>query len=157
MRTLALILALAVTGGVASAAPRPRSERGVTIASASDASPGALDTSARKRHADIVRQALLDVLHRSGGDVRLAGIAPRQIDAAVVSWRVARRGHGAEVTAELRIIVCDGHGKMLSILTGKAMVTGAPGQIAQLREQALAEAVGGMTRNLTTQLARTTS
>ena len=157
MRSLALILALAVTGSVASAAPRPRSERGVTIASASDASPGVLDTRARKRHAEIVRQALLDVLHRSGSDARHAGIAPRQIDAAVVSWRVTPRGRTTNVSAQIRIVVCDGHGKMLSILTGRATVTRAPGQIAQLREQALAEAVGGMTANLTTQLARTTS
>ncbi len=157
MRTLALVLVLAVTGGVASAAPRPRGERGVTIASASDASPGVLDTSARKRHAEIVRHALLDVLRRSGSDTRLAGIAPRQIDAAVVSWRVTPRGRGTDVSAQIRIVVCDGHGKMLSILTGRATVTGAPGQIAQLREQALAEAVGGMTANLTTQLARNVS
>lgn len=157
MRTLALILALAVTGSVASAAPRPRSERGVTIASASDASPGVLDARARKRHAEIVRQTLLDVLHRSGADARLAGIGPRQIDVSVVSWRVTPRGRGTEVSAQLRIVLCDGHGKMLSILTGRATMSGAPGQVAQLREQVLAEAVLGMTTTLTSQLARAVS
>lgn len=157
MRTLALILAVAVFGGVACAAPRPRSERGVTIASASDASPGVLDASARKRHTEVVRQALLDVLHRSGSDARLAGIGPRQLDAAVVSWQVARRGRDTAVSAELRVVVCDSHGKMLSILTGRATVTGAPGQVEQLREQALVEAVRAMTANLTTQLARAVS
>lgn len=157
MRSLAIIvaLALAVAGGVASAAPRSREEHGVTIASASDASPGTLDTSARKRHVEILRQALLAVLRRSGADARLAGTGPRQIDVAVVSWRVTPRRRAADVSAELRLVVCDGHGRMLAILTGRATVSGAPKQIAQLREQALAEAVGGMTRNLELQLSRT--
>jgi hypothetical protein len=159
MRTLALVLALAVTaiGSVAGAAPRPGSERGVTIASASDASPGRLDPRTRKRHAEIVRQTLLDVLRRSGTDVRLAGIGPRQIDVAVMSWRVTPRVRGTEVSVQLRIVVCDGHGKILSMLTGRATMSGAPGQVAQLREQVLAEAVLGMTTPLTSQLARAVS
>ena len=114
-------------------------------------------TRARKRHAEIVRQTLLDVLRRSGADTRLAGIGPRQIDVAVVSWRVTPRARSTGVSAELRIVVCDGHGRMLSILTGRATVSGAPGQIAQLREQALAEAVLGMTATLTSQLTRAVS
>jgi hypothetical protein len=48
---------------------------------------------------------------------------------------------------------------MLSIVTGRATVSapsrGAP--IAELREQALAEAVGAMSRSLHSQLVRATS
>jgi hypothetical protein len=159
MRTLVLAVALSVVGTAASAAPRPRDEHVVTIASSSDDSPGVLDAHARKRHGEIVRRALLDVLQRSGADVRHAGIEPRQIDVTIVAWRVTHAATQISVAAELRIVVCDARGRMLSIVTGRATVT-APSRaapIAALREQALAEAVGAMTRTLQSQLARAIS
>ena len=159
MRPIALVIALCVAGSSAIAAPRPRSEHAVTIASASDDSPGVLDAHARKRHGEIVRRALLDVLQRSGADVRHAGMEPRQIDVAVVAWRVTLTAAALSVAAELRVVVCDGRGRMLSIVTGRATVS-APSRgarITELREQALAEAVGAMSRSLPSQLARATS
>jgi hypothetical protein len=163
MRALALAIAVFVAGSViphrANAAPRPRSERAVTIASASDDSPGALDAHARKRHGEIVRRAMLDVLQRTGADVRHAGMEPRQIDVAVVAWRVTQAAADLSVGAELRVVVCDAHGRMLSIVTGRATVSvpSRGARIAELREQALAEAVGAMSRSLQSQLARATS
>jgi hypothetical protein len=158
MKTLALVVALAMIGGVAAAAPRPRGERGVAIASSGDASPGVLDAHTRQRHGEIVRRALLDVLHRSGADVRHAGIGPRQLDVAIVGWRVVSRAARIDVTADLRVVLCDDHGKMLSILSGRATVSAPHGtNLDELREQALTEAVGGMTRTLQAQLERTTS
>jgi len=55
-------------------------------------------------------------------------------------------------------VICDDQGKMLSIVTGRARIS-APGhtRIAELREQAVAEAVGGMMQTLQSQLDRTTS
>lgn len=159
MRALAVVVALVCTADVALAAPRPRGDVGVTIASSSDASPGVLDAHARRRHGEIVRRALLDVLHRSGADVRHAGIGPRQIDAAVVAWHVAPSPAELTVSAELRVVLCDERGKMLSIVTARASVS-APrrgAQLVELREQALAEAVGSMSRSLQSQLARATS
>jgi hypothetical protein len=159
MRALFLVLALSAVGASASAAPRPRSERAVTIASSSDDSPGVLDAHARKRHGEIVRRALQDLLQRSGADVRHAGNEPRQIDVAVVAWRVTQAAAQISVAAELRVVVCDRSGKMLSIVTGRATVF-APTRgaaVAELREQALAEAVGAMSRSLHAQLVRTTS
>lgn len=159
MRTLVLALALSAVGTAASAAPRPRNEHAVTIASSSDDSPGVLDAHARRRHGEIVRRALQDLLQRSGADVRHAGTEPRQIDVAVVAWRVTQAAAQISVAAELRVVVCDGTGKMLSIVTGRATVSapsrGAP--ITELREQALAEAVGAMSRSLNAQLVRATS
>jgi hypothetical protein len=158
VRTLVLVIALSIVGTAASAAPRPRNERAVTIASSSDDSPGVLDAHTRKRHGEIVRRALLDVLQRSGADVRHAGIEPRQIDVAVVAWHVTQTGRQISVAAELRIVVCDDRGKMLSIVTGRAIVS-APNRatpIAELREQALAEAVGAISRSLQSQLVRAT-
>jgi hypothetical protein len=158
MRTLALVVALAVSGGAAAAAPRPRSEYGVTIASSGDDSPGVLDVHTRRRHGEIVRRALLDVLHRWGANVRHDGIAPRQLDAAIIAWHVASSASRTDVSAELKVVLCDDHGKMLSIMTGRATVSAPRGNVrlAELREQVLAEAVGGMTRSLQSQLDRTT-
>jgi hypothetical protein len=77
---------------------------------------------------------------------------PAEID--VHCWSPTTR-----VGAELRVVVCDAHGRMLSIVTGRATVS-APSRgarIAELREQALAEAVGAMSRSLQSQLARASS
>ena len=159
MRTWAVVAALVVTANLATAAPRPHDEVGVTIASSGDESPGVLDAHARKRHGEIVRRALLDVLRRSGADVLHAGIAPRQIDVAVVAWRVTPTEHRLDVSAELRIVICDEHGKMLSLMTGRASisVSSRSASLEALREQVLAEAVGGMARSLQSQFDRATS
>jgi hypothetical protein len=159
MKPLALVVALAMTGSAAGAAPRAHSERGVTIVSSGDASPGVLDAHTRRHHGEIVRRALLDVLHRSGADVRRVGVAPRQLDVAIVAWRVASTASRTEVSAELKLVLCDDHGKILSIVTGRASVSGPRGtdRLAEFREQALTEAVGGMTRSLQAQLDRATS
>ena len=158
MRSLAIVLAIAVTASLASAAPRRRGDTGITILSSSDASPGVLDPHARQRHGEILRRALLAVLHRSGIDARHAGIPGRQIDISITAWRVASAASRIDVSTVLRVVICDDQGKMLSIVTGRARVS-APGQteIAELREQAVAEAVGGMTRSLQSQLDRATS
>jgi hypothetical protein len=159
MRAIAFAIALSVAGSAATAAPRPRNEHAVMIASASDDSPGVLDAHARRRHGEIVRRALLDVLQRSGADVRHGGMEPRQIDVAVVAWHVTQAAAALSVGAELRVVVCDPRGRMLAIVTGRATVS-APShgaRIAELREQALAEAVGAMSRSLHAQLARATS
>ena len=64
-----------------------------------------------------------------------------------------------DVSAELKVVLCDDHGKMLSIVTGRATVSAPRGKvrIAELREQALTEAVGGLTHSLQSQLARAAS
>ena len=131
----------------------------MTIASASDDSPGVLDAHARKRHGEIVRRALHDVLQRAGAEVRYAASGARQLDAAVVAWHVAQDAAQLSVSAELRVVVCDERGKMLSIVTGRASVSSPirGARLAELREQALAEAVGALSRSLPSQLARTTS
>jgi hypothetical protein len=160
MRIFPVLIAMAVTGSLAAAAaaaPGLRGRPGVTIASASDASPGRLASHERERHAEIVRQALRDVLHRSGADVRRGGMPMRQIDVSVVGWNVATLAGRIDVSAVLRLVICDDHGRMLSIVTGRASVSGRSTQLAALREQVLAEAIGGMTRQLASQLARATS
>ena len=162
MRALLLVVAISLVAAaptVVSAAPQLQGERGVTIASTSDDSPGVLDAHARRRHGEIVRRALHDMLRRSGADVRHAGIRVRQIDAAVVAWRVAQDAAQLSVSAELRVVVCDERGKMVAIVTGRASVSSPVrgARLAELREQALAEAVGAMSPSLPPALARATS
>jgi hypothetical protein len=162
MRALLLVVAIplvAAATSAANAAPHLRGKRGVTIASASDDSPGVLDAHARRQHGEIVRRALHDVLQRSGADVRYAGIGVRQIDAAVVGWRVVQDAAQLSVSAELRVVVCDERGKMLAIVTGRASVSSPvrSARLAELRAQALAEAIGAMSRSLSPALARATA
>ena len=154
MRSLAVL----VIAAIALAAPRvvdAQPSVAVMIASAGDSSPGALDADARGHHAEIVRRALRDVLRRSGAEVRLAGIGARHLDVAVVDWKITPGAGQTEVAVKLRVIVTDDHGRMLSILTGRAQIS-TPGKVAvaQLRDEAIAEAVKGMTAALQAQLAR---
>lgn len=151
MRTLVLAVALATMAHVASAGP----PLGVLIASSNDSSPGMLDARARVQHREIVRRTLLDVLHRSGADVRPPGSGLRRLDVAIVAWHVTPSTDRVDVAVELRVVICDEHGRMLSILTGRGRIS-APDRapLPGLREQVLAEAIRGMSPSLQSQLVR---
>ncbi|HEY0195528.1 MAG TPA: hypothetical protein VGC42_30650 [Kofleriaceae bacterium] len=127
----------------------------VMIASSSDSSPGTLDAHARGQHGQIVRQALHDVLRRTGAEVRLMASGVRRLDVAVTGWKIATLARQIDVAVEMRVIVVDQHGRMLSILTGRAKITAAEATpLAELRAQAIAEAIRGMTPALQAQLRR---
>lgn len=160
MRTLALalIVALIAPASIAVAQPRHAAASGAAIASSSDQSPGVLDAHARKRHGEIVRRALLDVLHRSGTNLRHAGAGAHKIDIAVVAWRVVPAGRELSMSVELRAVVCDERGRILAIVIGRASMSApARARLPALREQLLAEAVAGMSRSLQSQVGRATS
>lgn len=159
LRLIAVLVTMIAVSPLAAAAPGPPGPSAITIKSASDASPGVLDARTRMRHGQIARRALTDVLRRSGADVRHVGVPLRQIDISIVAWRIAPVRQGIDVSTELRVVICDERGKILSIVTGRARVS-APDRnapIVELREQAVAEAVGGMSRSLQSQFARATS
>lgn len=155
MRSLVVPLLAAIGLVVAPHVAGAQPTVAVMISSTVDHSPGQLDARVRGQHGEIARRTLRDVLRRSGADVRLAAIGARKLDVSVVKWKIAPSGPQLDVTVELRVIVADEHGRMLSILTGRAKVS-APGEtpIAQLREEAIAEAVRGMTPALQAQLRR---
>lgn len=139
----------ALVAGDAVAAPA----RGVSVMTAFDASPDRLDAGARELHGRIARRAATETLHRRGIGARRTGPVYRQLDVTVIRWRVARTGGRTDVTAEIRVVLCDGHGRMLSIANGKATASGLDGEIAALREQAIAEGVGHLVARLGPQLA----
>ena len=99
----------ALVAGVAGAEP---GAGGVSVMTACDASPERLDVEARKAHGQIARRAATETLDRSGILARHGAAASRQLDVSVTRWRVASIGGRTDVTAELRVVLCDGMGKM---------------------------------------------
>ena len=124
---------------------------------ACDSSPDRLDVHARKLHGQIARRAAIETLHRGGIAARRAGTAARQLDVSVIHWRVASTGSRTDVTAEIRVVLCDHNGRMLSIVNGKATASGLSAQLTLLREQAIAEGVGHLVGKLGAQLARSSA
>ncbi|HEV7558550.1 MAG TPA: hypothetical protein VGO00_23935, partial [Kofleriaceae bacterium] len=106
------------------------------VTSACDSSPGQLDAATRKLHGEIARRALTNSLDKNSVVVE----GKRQLDVSVTSWLVSIAGSRTDVTAEVRIVICDAHGKMLSIVHGKAKVTAYRAKVDDLRRQAIAEA-----------------
>jgi hypothetical protein len=143
VRAIAIIVAL-LAGGVATA----DGINVAVVASACDSSPGHLDAQTRKHHGEIARRAVTTSLHDSHAEIA----RPTQLDVSVIGWTVSTVGSRTDVTAEVRIVICDGHGKMLSIVHGKATVTAHHARVADLREQAISEAVGGLSPQLRSQL-----
>jgi hypothetical protein len=142
---------------------QPQPQIFVTISSAVDHTPGS--PSEHARNADTIRRVLLSALARTPqltstvADVRRFGLDVRKIDIEVVSLRVARIGDDIEVSAQLRLVVCDEHNHMLSILSGGASAK-RPARLARadqldgLRRDALEGAVHGMFAPLRTHLLR---
>jgi hypothetical protein len=159
MRILASILPSIVLCGLVCmsttdlADARPARDANVSVMTARDSSPERLDVEARRHHGQIARRAATESLALHGIDAR-AGAADGQLDVSVTHWRIASAGRRADVTAEIRIVLCDRNGRMRSIVNGKATVTGDPAQLAELRELAIDEGVRHLVARLGTQLAQ---
>lgn len=143
MRIISGLLAIVLATGVATA-----DGVNIQVASACDSSPGQLDQQTRKHHGDLARQALATSIEREHFDIS----GKRQLDVSVTKWSVATINGKTQVTAEVRIVVCDGQSKMMSIVHGKATVIAANTKIEELRRQAIDEAVASLTRSLHSQL-----
>lgn len=160
MRTLASILpSIALCGLVCAftaddASARPAHDAGVSVMTARDSSPERLDADARRHHGQIARRAATESLALHGIGARRTGTTDGQLDVSVTHWRVASTARRADVTAEIRIVLCDRSGRMLTIVNGKATVSGAPADLAALRELAIDEGVRHMVARLGPQLAQ---
>ena len=143
VRAIAIIVACALAGGVAGA-----DSINVMVTSACDSSPGHLDARTRKLHGEIARRVLKNSLDRDRVQVE----GKRQLDISVTSWQVSTAGSRTVVSAEIRIVICDEHGKMLSIVHGKATVTAYHAKVDDLCCQAIAEAIESSSRGLRSQL-----
>jgi len=143
MRIISGLLAIVLAAGVATA-----DGVNIMVASACDSSPGQLDAQTRKHHGELARRALASSIEREHFD--LAG--KRQLDVSVTKWTVVTSGNKTTVTAEIRVVVCDGRARMLSFLRGKATVIAVNTKLDELRRQAIDEAVASLGRSLHSQL-----
>jgi hypothetical protein len=137
----------------------------VVIKSASDDSPGTHDRTARKLHAEYLKNTMATALR---SDVTVTGLADeaakfnldlRTLDLSVVKLELRTVGTMVEVEAQLRLAISDETGKMLSFLSGGAMVqvsrkTYSPRHLPQLRQEALDNAVHGLFAKLLDHLRR---
>jgi hypothetical protein len=143
----------------------------VVVKTSSDESPGTADQDARKVHADIVRQALVDEcgthaqVTLAADDAQRWSLDTHQVDLSVVKLDVITGDAGVEVDAQLRLAISDRNGKMQSFLTGGAKVTlprarvsSDPGRyLPQLEREALDNAMRGMFDKLLAHLRKTSS
>ena len=139
----------------------------VLVKSSSDDSPGNADKATRKTDADIVKQALVDSF-KAAPQVTLAqadaqrwGLDPRALDLSVTKLEITRDGGMIEVAAELRLAISDNSGKMLSFVSGGAMVQVPAGKfnprfLPSFRKQALEGAMQGLFDKLLDHLRQTT-
>lgn len=127
----------------------------VRVNSSTDESPGVADRATRKRHAEIVRQALerecaaTDEVTTAAPEAARLGLAARHIDASVVHLRITGSGATVEVDARLRLAISDASGKLLSFVSGGAKLKVprhklTAGHLPQLRREALEGATRGM-------------
>ncbi|HWU86867.1 MAG TPA: HEAT repeat domain-containing protein, partial [Kofleriaceae bacterium] len=147
----------------------PEPDLYVMVNSSADDSPGKTDKSARKVHADIIRQTLIDqcksnpVITTTDSEARRLGLDPRHIDLSVVKMEVATVGEFVEIDAQLRLAISDANGKLLSFLSGGAKVQVPKHKfdaryLPNLRREALENAMRGMFDKLLAHLRdRTTS
>jgi hypothetical protein len=143
----------------------------VVVKTSSDESPGNSDQDARKVHADIVRQALVDEcgshaqVTLAATDAQRWSLDTRQVDLSVIRLDVTNDDAGVEVDAQLRLAISDRNGKMQSFLTGgakvslpRAKVSSDPSHyLPQLEREALENAMQGMFDKLLAHLRKTSS
>ena len=143
----------------------PHPDLYVVIKSSNDESPGRLDKAARKLHGDVLRNALASSLRgdalvtTTAADATRFGLDARIIDLSVVKIEQREIGATVEIEAQVRVAVSDQRGRMLSILSGGAMVQVAKRRfdaryLPSLRQEALENAVRGMFEKLVAHLRR---
>ena len=151
--------------GHAPRAVAPRPDLYVVIKSASDDSPGKADKRTRKAHADKLREVMLREMRKdtsitnTSSDASRYDLDARHLDLSVVKLEYRVNGGMIEVEAELRLAISDDTGRMLSFVSGGAMVTVAKrtfnqGYLPQLRAEALDNAVQGLFTKLVQQMRR---
>ncbi|HEY4182754.1 MAG TPA: HEAT repeat domain-containing protein [Kofleriaceae bacterium] len=135
----------------------------VLVNSTTDDSPGKLDKTTRKGHADLLRDTLASSFKSAAlvttvaADAQRWGLDPRHLDVSVTKLEVGQAGGYVEVEAQLRLAISDDDGKMLSFLSGGAKVQVPKGTfnakyLPQMRKEALENAMRGMFDKLLAQL-----
>ncbi len=138
----------------------------VRVRSTTDESPGKADPKARKAHEQVLRDTLLDevtaasLLTADADDAKKRSLTSCQIDISIVRLDTKTHGGVIEVEAMLRLTISDQRGKMLSFLSGGAMMQVKRkgynlAYLPQLRRDTVANAVRGLSAKLVDHLRRT--
>lgn len=127
----------------------------VVVKTCNDDSPGRTDKKARAAHADLLRQtmaaelAAAPLVTSTSSVAKRLNLRSRAVDASVVKLTMSSKGTSYEIAAELRLVISDDAGRMLSTLTGGAKVT-VPKRgfnwsyLPELRKNAIEGAVRGL-------------
>lgn len=127
----------------------------VTIKGTNDDSPGKAEKLVRKVNAEIVKAVLQDELRNAplvtmiAADAQRWGLDQRLIDVSIIKLEQSQANGMVEVSAELRLVVSDNKGKLMSILSGgaKAQIPTAKYQVKNLpnmKREAIEGAMRGM-------------
>ena len=138
----------------------------VSVKSSSDDSPGKSDKTARKVHADDLRQTLVDAfkaqpqITMAATDAQKYNLDLREVDLSIVKLEANASGGYMEIEAELRLAVSDDKGRMQSFLSGGAKVSVPKAKydakfLPQLQKEAIENAMRGMFDKLCAHLRKT--
>jgi hypothetical protein len=112
-----IALALVALAGIGSAEPA----RGVTIASASDAS-GEADPDVRKHNVETMRRVLDPAIAAIDAEARRLELDARQLDVSIVRLELTSDDTKVYIASELRLVISDANGRMLSMISSSATV-----------------------------------
>ncbi len=140
----------------------------VVVKSCNDDSPGRADKQTRQAHAELLRTvmgtelAAAPLVTSAPAVAKRLRLHARVVDASVVKMGLRSKGNVLEVEAELRLVISDESGKMLSTLTGGAKVAMPKrgfnwSYLPQLRKDAIASALHGLFDDLLVHLRTTAS
>jgi hypothetical protein len=137
----------------------------VVVKTVSDDAPGRHDKKARKQHAEFLKNTMAiqfkatATVTNVAADAERYGLDLRNLDVSVTKLEHRTIGNMVEVEAQLRLAISDGGGRMLSFLSGGAMVqvpkrTFDNRYLPQLRTEAIDNAIRGMFDKLLAHLRR---
>ncbi|HSD91169.1 MAG TPA: HEAT repeat domain-containing protein [Kofleriaceae bacterium] len=137
----------------------------VMVKSSTDDSPGKYNKDDRKAHSEIMKRALATSLGRmptvtmAAADATRWGLDLRNLDLSVVKLEMTTTGNTMKVEAQLRLAISDDKGRMMSFVSGGAIVEGGKGRVnpayfPNLRKEALENAMQGLVDKLVQQLRR---
>ena len=146
MRFVIVLLAIAVS--VNAHADNPQIV--VAVASAHDVSTETEDAATRATNRETIREALLAAVEASSdlSTVARPGVPARSVDLSIVSLHASECDRGVTLETELKIVISDATGKLLSVVTGRARAEVSRAVFAArrraVRKQLLEDAVQGL-------------
>ncbi|MEZ4368974.1 MAG: HEAT repeat domain-containing protein [Kofleriaceae bacterium] len=151
--------------GTSPRAIAPRPDLYVVVKGATDESPGKADARSRAANAAALRSAMQAALRSdasitgTAAEARRFGLEARQLDLSVVKLEHRVEGGNVAIEAQLRLSISDDRGRMLSFVSGGAIVnvarrTFSTKALPSLRAEALTGAVDGLFAKLVGQLRR---